>query len=301
MTDIDLVPDPVRNFRLHEYLHRFYRRDAQVGPFVLYKSRNLPVTSPPSATFDQAQLMQGQPLSTNGLTVTPGTEAVVDFEARCSAPIPFQIAFGSNKVPDLCGAPGFSRSSEWTAFRVRSPLAFTGTLTSVTFTANVPNAIEARNVHVSVSPKAADLDLPPDKAVFNVQFLPYLWGQYDPRHAAQSQPVLWESKAVTELQPGQGLRLDVNLPVQDSAFVRVEASSPAGATLVFNYAKDSVPLSTIKGFRFNIRPRERALYMLRPSVQSFWFGDRTAIRQLMLWNDSKVPVTIYSIASLTGD
>jgi hypothetical protein len=177
-----------------------------------------------------------------------------------------------------------------------------GAVDSVALAAVKDVPVEVRNVRLTVSEKGADLDLAPGLTPFEVGWLPYVWGQYDPLQAAVRNPVVWRSGAGdATLAPHASLTWDVSIPAAPSAYVRVEAESGVEGSLTLNYAKDAVPLSTAKGFRFSIRAGKSATYLLRPSVQAYWFGDRGPIRKLVLWNNSETRLTIHSIAVLVGD
>ncbi|HEV1284138.1 MAG TPA: hypothetical protein VNU44_02475, partial [Bryobacteraceae bacterium] len=309
LTNIDYVPDPVRNYLLHERLHESYRRETQIGPYVIY-SRRKPTADPPPVLIAEAgashELKIGTPLvvPTPQLLLQPGFEAVVDFEARCTTKAtPFRVDFAPGSAAlATCGADGFSPVNEWAPYRLRSPLPLQGAVGSVAFAAVKDVPVEVRNVRITVSGKGADLDDAPELTPFEVGWLPYVWGQYDPLHAAVKNPVVWRSGAGdATVAPHASLAWDVSIPAASSAYVRVEAESGVEGSLTLNYAKDTVPLSTAKGFRFSIRAGKPATYLVRPSVQAYWFGDRGPIRKLLLWNNSETPVTIHSIAVLVGD
>ena len=315
LNSIDTVPDPVRNYRLHERLHEFYQRDTQVGPFVIYKRRDL--AGPDPGPFQAAQLETSvevnkqTPLviNTPGLSVMPAREVVVRFESRCAAKSAFHIGFAvqatpasNNAIQTSCGADGFSPLNEWSAFQVKSPLSLSGPVNSVVFTAAGDAPIQVRNIAVTEAQKSADLDTPPGTPIpYEVRWLPYVWGQFDPRMAATKRPVVWSADHTIELAPNTSLTWDVDIPAADSAYVRVDAESDVEGSLIFNYAKQDIPLSTAKGFRFSIRAGARATYLIRPSVQAYWFGDRSPVRKLLLWNNSARPVKIFRIAVLAGD
>jgi hypothetical protein len=313
LNNIDYVPDPVRNYRLHERLHEFYRRQTQVGPYIIYQRRKTTAEAPPvliaeAATSRELGIATPLVIPTPHLLLQAGFEVVVDFEARCSVQAPFRIDFtstaatGSGTAFATCGAEGFSPLKEWAVYRLRSPLSVQGAVDSVALAAVKDVPVEVRNVRVTISEKGADLDLAPGLTPFEVGWLPYVWGQYDPLQAAVRNPVVWQSGAGdATLAPHASLTWDVSIPAAPSAYVRVEAESALEASLTFNYAKDAVPLSTAKGFRFSIRAGKSATYLLRPSVQAYWFGDRSPIRKLVLWNNSETRLTIHSIAVLVGD
>jgi hypothetical protein len=313
LTNIDYVADPVRNYRLHERLHESYRRHIQIGPYVIYARRKATADAPPVLIAESAasrEVRIGTPwaMSTPQLPLQPGFEAVLDFEARCaSKATPFRIDFASpttgvGTALATCGADGFSPVNEWAPYRLRSPLSVQDAVDSLAIIAVKELPLEVRNVRITVSPKGADLDLTPDLATFEVGWLPYVWGQYDPLQAAVKNPVVWRSAAGdATLAPHASIAWDVSIPAAASAYVRVEAEGAVESSLTFNYAKDAIPLSTAKGFRFSIQAGKPATYLLRPSVQAYWFGDRGPIRKLLLWNNSETPVTIHSIAVLVGD
>ncbi len=95
--------------------------------------------------------------------------------------------------------------------------------------------------------------------------------------------------------------MPLNLPAAPSSYIRIDAESAADTALVLNYAKSAVPLSTPKGFRFEIKGGRRAFYLIRPSVQAYWYGDRSPLREIVLWNDSKVAIRIFGVAVQAGD
>ncbi len=140
LNDIDNVPDPVRNYRLYEQLYKSYQRDTQIGPYVMYRFRR---PGPPAgdrriSSGGGRTVTPGAPLSiaTEGMSIGPGQELTVSFQAQCHAAMPFRVTFDSahkdvTQVAATACSPGYSTPEDWSDYKIQSPLGLSGSVSSV--------------------------------------------------------------------------------------------------------------------------------------------------------------------------
>jgi hypothetical protein len=306
LNDVDGLPDGVKNYRIHERLHEGYRREARVGPFVVYAVRDggsgSEEESPPRRLAAPAEAPAGRTIEipATGVLVEPGREAVVEFDLLAEAKGQLDFRFEPETSEDTepvtvkYGELGASEAGQWVHYRICSPLEFRGRLERLKVKASDSGpAFQIRNLTVYAQRKGPNVDSTQVSSIYNLKFLPWLWANRDPYDALRKTEVLWSTEKALLLRSESALRLPLDLPAAPHNYIHIAASAPRPTHLYVNYAKANVPASTEKGFRlFILGGGSKQDYLIRPSSQPYWYGDRSPLQELIVANDSDVDVHI---------
>ncbi|HYM12434.1 MAG TPA: hypothetical protein VEU62_16980 [Bryobacterales bacterium] len=315
LNDVDGLPDGVKNYRIHERLHEFYRRETRVGPFVVYAARGggpeSDVAPPPRRLAAPAEVAAGRrvEIPAPGVLVGPGREAVVEFDllAETQGRLDFRFepetSNDTEPVTVKYGELGASKAGQWVHYRICSPLEFQGRLERLEVEAPEPGpAFRIRDLAVSVQRKGPNVDSTQVSSIYNLKFLPWLWANRDPYEALRKTKTLWSAEEAMLLRGESEWRLPLDLPAAPHSYIHIAASAPQQTHLYVNYAKANVPASTEKGFRlFILGGGSRQDYLIRPSSQPYWYGDRSPLQELIVANDSDVDVHIQKIEVRSAD
>ena len=157
------------------------------------------------------------------------------------------------------------------------------------------------NTHMEVhSMKIAMLDRPTIpltvSQIFETRQIPYLWAQYNKKHAITNQRLLTLAKNIT-LQ--KGITYDVPLPKYTSdsiaQYLNFSITSPVGGTITL-YLKDIN--DNVGQFSFNLKVSNKPIeYLVRISTLYAWINKKT----LSISVNTELPITIHHVDVLTAD
>ncbi|HEV7240865.1 MAG TPA: hypothetical protein VGQ36_16625 [Thermoanaerobaculia bacterium] len=324
LVDVDGVPDAMRNYRLHEFLHHHYQLHGRVGPYVIYARRPVArAATPVPHRFDRALPHRGMSISTTAdeltasvaalgsiveiplqqeINVSSDQEIVAEFDFRADIGGEFAVRFAS--AGTISNPVGFASAGErWTRYRVSSPLLFHGKVDRLRLDPppNISDGrFSVRAMTITVGPKVRHFEDPAVAGIYDLRFLPLLWGEHDPLDAPNRTVVRWEVARHAVLAPGTEVAFPVGIAPEPANYIHVEASAGSPGELFVGYDKAAMPTS--QGFRFALKPDgQMHRYFIRASPQPHWFGDRSMIARLTLRNDTLSAVTVSRIAIRSGD
>lgn len=132
--------------------------------------------------------------------------------------------------------------------------------------------------------------------IFETRQIPYLWAQYNKKHAITNQKLITLARNIT-LQ--KNITYDVPLPKYTSdsiaQYLDFSITSPVGGTITL-YIKDTN--DNVGQFSFNLKVSNKPVeYLVRISTLYAWIHKKT----LSISVNTEVPITIHHVDVLTAD
>jgi len=334
---LDGLPNEVRCYRIAEFIYGHYRPLGKMGGYQLWVDKRKPL-SYDAAMDPTASLMKFRPdtLKSNDLKVLSANENTIDIQAGTMDPyflefidsppggIPIDSSeqgwllslqyrssvAGDLQVFTLTGdMPGYKEEFSTHAdiqTTIRSthviiPLRMPkGSRRIVDVRLDIPNNANFKLEEMRLLPSSSLLPETEISQGFDLKKLPYIWGQYDEKHAAYAttelQQLMTEKKL--NVQPKQPLVLPLQPDYDKSTgsylHFRISASEEAQVTVKYNNTGDGRNSS----ITFDVVRSGPALdYLVRMSTQWAWVAK--PINKVTI--TTTAPITIEQVYLRKGD